>query len=154
MSKQIKSDKERTRTRVAVYLVGLHGDTILLGKRKNTVHMNGFWSLVAGHVHEGESCMSALVREVQEECGITLHEKDIALIGAMHHDSPPYEYANYVYRVDLQNYEPINQEPEKCEMLAFFPYKDLPEPMADYIKFIIEKTVASNHPWIAEYGWE
>ena len=72
---------DRKHTRLAVYLVGLKQNMILLGKRKNTNHMNGFWSLPAGHVNEFESYQHALIREIKEECGFTLKQDDLKLKG-------------------------------------------------------------------------
>lgn len=149
----ISTGKNRTRTRIAAYLIGTQGDTILLAKRQNTGHMDGYWSLIAGHVEEGESASSAIIREVQEECGITLNTGEIKLIGAMHHNSPPFDYVNFVFSADLTIHKPLNKEPHKCSMLSFHPISRLPKPMDDYIQTIIERSL-SPAPWIAEYGWQ
>jgi ADP-ribose pyrophosphatase YjhB (NUDIX family) len=148
------SDKNRIRTRVAVYLVGVNSQGVLLGKRINAAHMNGFWSLPAGHVYEGESCTHAMIRESLEECGLTLAPSDLQLVGVMHHDSPPFDYINYIFSADLTQYMVANLETNKCEALRFFSYDALPEPMADYIKVIIDKTRHSKNQWIVEYGWD
>lgn len=149
----IPNEKNRTKTRIAVYLIGMRGDTILLGKRHNTGHMDGHWSLIAGHVKEGERASDALMREVQEECGIILSPDELSLIGAMHHYSPPFDYVNFVFIADLSTHEPINQEPHKCEILAFHHLAALPTPISPYIEKIIMQSVAKT-PWISEYGWE
>lgn len=149
----MNSDKQRTKTRVAAYLVGLRNNTILLGKRKNAVHMNGFWSLPAGHVMEEESALNAIIREAKEECNLDLLPNELKLVGAMHHLSPPYDYINFIFKADLRNHEPKNVEPHKCELLTFHPIDQLPEPMEAYIKDIITGTLASDTCRITEYGW-
>lgn len=147
------NDKNRKQTRVAVYLIGKRDNTILLGKRKNTGHMDGYWSLIAGHVREGESSTKALVREVFEECGINLKIESLSLIGAMLHKSPPYDYINFVFQADLTAHHLKNMEEDKCEALAFYPINELPSPMENYIVEIIKKSIPEQGLWISEYGW-
>jgi mutator protein MutT len=148
------NDKNRKNTRVAVYLIGTRGDTVLLGKRQNTGHMDGCWSLIAGHVDEGESSTRAMIRELQEECGVRIEPNELSLIGSMHHKSPPYDYINYIFHVDLMNHEPQNVEQHKCESLAFHSVTSLPTPMEQYVMDIIQKSVPQKGLWICEYGWD
>ena len=149
----MKNDKARRKTRIAVYLIGKKNDTFLLGKRISN-HMNDHWSLPAGHVYEGESCSKAIIREISEECGITLKNEDIELTGAMHHYSAPFDYSNYIFTADLSNYKPINTEPNKCSELKFFSINKLPNTIVPYTEFMLNKTISNDYkPWIAEYGW-
>lgn len=147
-------DKTRIKTRVAVYLIGMKDDHVLLGKRKNASHMNGHWSLVAGHVAEGESASDAMIREAHEECNITLAPYELTLIGAMHHLSPPFDYINFIFKADLSNHNPTNREHHKCEALDFHHINQLPQPMAPYIKDIIHNCTSNESKWIIEYGWK
>lgn len=150
----LKNDKNRTKTRIAVYLIGVQANTILLGKRKNTQHMDQHWSLPAGHVFEGESCTDAILREAYEECGLRLSKDNIKLVGAMHQFSDPFDYTNYIFLADLQGLQIINQEPDKCESLTFFDQNNLPSPMSEYVKFIIQQSLQTHGQWVAEYGWK
>src|SRR3990167_2117884 len=109
------NDKNRTKTRIAVYLIGIKSGKILLGKRINATHMNEHWSLPAGHVFEGESVKNAMIREAYEECGVHLPCNDLIMIGALHQFSDPYDYANYIFRVNMSGYQVSNMEPNKCE---------------------------------------
>ncbi len=151
-NQKTQTDKDRHKTRIAVYLIGIRGETILLAKRQNTGHMDGCWSLVAGHVREGESSTHALIREVQEECGLHLNADEVTLVGAMHHYSPPFDYIQIAFLADLNAKEPQNLEPYKCEQLAFHPLDKLPNPMEEYIVTIIKQSVSGNL-WVSEYGW-
>jgi len=146
------NDKQRTNTRIAVYLIGTRGKEVLLAKRKNTGHMDGCWSLVAGHVYEGESSTDALLREALEECGLTLKPDELQLMGAMHHCSPPYDYINFIFKVDLHAHAPENKEEHKCEVLAFHHIDALPSPIEPYIREIITQCM-QHEVWVAEYGW-
>jgi len=152
--KTLVNDKKRERTRIAVYLMGMRGDAVLLAKRQNTGHMDGHWSLVAGHVYEGESATQALLREVKEECGIDLSPDAIKLIGAMHHYSHPYDYVNFIFSADLTHHEPINKEEHKCEMLAFHSVHELPDPLVHYVQEMIKQNMNAQNFWICEFGWD
>lgn len=148
----MSTDKNRSHTRIAVYLLPFEGDKIWLAKRQNTGHMDGNWSLVAGHVHEFESCRNAAIRELEEECGLLLPPQAFKLVGAMHHNSTPFDYVNYVYKIDLSGNKLSNLEPEKCEQLAAFSLDNLPRPMENYVEFIINKST-QRQIWIEEYGF-
>jgi ADP-ribose pyrophosphatase len=51
---------------------------ILLGKRPEGKSMAGLWEFPGGKLEEGESPEAALVRELQEELGITTKENCLA----------------------------------------------------------------------------
>jgi len=148
------NDKNRRNTRIAVYLIGMHDNKILLGKRINVAHMNEHWSLPAGHVFEGESATAGLIREIYEECGIHLNRNELTLIGALHQFSDPYDYANYIFKADLSAHTVINKEPAKCEQLRFFDLDNLPHPIASYIQNIIDKSIHATIPWIEEINFK
>lgn len=148
----MQTDKNRQSTRVAVSIVGYRADHILLARRHNSGYMDGYWSLVAGHVFEREPPSQAIIREVHEECGLLLAPHELQLVGSMHLNSNPFDYCNYVYKVDLSDKIIINNEPDKCAELSFFALDRLPEPLIDHTRYIIEQSFAQT-PWIAEYGW-
>lgn len=54
-------------------------DKILLSKRKSNQDFSGLWEFPGGKVEENEADDSALIRELQEELGITATDLDIAL---------------------------------------------------------------------------
>jgi 8-oxo-dGTP diphosphatase len=147
------SDKTRTKTRLSVNLVALRGNKVMLGKRKNTGHMDGYFSLPAGHVFEFETCFHAMTREAKEECGVSLTEKDLTLVGVMHHNSPPFDYVHFAFTADLTNHVPVNMEPHKCESWKFFRLDDLPSPIDPYIKKLLEMREGNTNPFL-EYGWK
>ena len=54
-------------------------DKILLSKRKSNQDFSGLWEFPGGKVEDHEADDSALIRELQEELGITATNLDIAL---------------------------------------------------------------------------
>ena len=147
------TSKTRTRTRVATYLIGTRGDTILLAFRQNVGHMNNMWSLVAGHVYERESPIVGMVREFEEECGLKLKVGDLKISGVMYSKAKDFDYINFIYTADLSGKELENKEPHKCGALEFHPLNELPDPMDPYIKKIIKKSYEGGL-WICENGWK
>lgn len=49
----------------------LSGDTLLLGRRAAHRSYPGCWDIIGGHVERGETIEQALMREVEEEIGVT-----------------------------------------------------------------------------------
>ena len=76
--------KERNKAVPAVYLVLKKGDEILLMRRQGSGYYDGWYSVPAGHVEEGELPLEGLIRETTEELGIDLNPKYIHLVHTMY----------------------------------------------------------------------
>lgn len=58
----------------------VHEEKVLMHKRADDKEkFPGFWIGPGGHVDEGEDVLSTAIREVKEETGVTISEKDIKL---------------------------------------------------------------------------
>lgn len=125
-------------------------NTILLSERKNTGYMDGWFSLPAGHIEDGETLTDGTIREIQEETGILLRRKDVRLVHVMHRRSNDIRM-DFFFLVKSWNGEPTNTEPDKCSRLQWFPVKRLPEHTIPYIKEAIEKYRQSK--FYSEFGW-
>ena len=69
---------------VAVGVVKNPQGEILIAKRADHQHQGGLWEFPGGKVEQGESVFDALVREFQEEVGITIQQAEPLLV--KHHD--------------------------------------------------------------------
>ncbi len=56
---------------VSLVIVFNNNDEVLLARRKYDPH-KGEWSVPGGHVEKNESPLSAAIREIKEECNLTL----------------------------------------------------------------------------------
>jgi len=152
MSKDKGKNEDRFRIYAAVHIIFRKDDKILLSRRKN-ITSDGLWSLVAGHLDGGETVTEACIREAQEEVGVIINSRDIAITTVC------YSYSKHNKREFVQFYtvcnkwegELINNEPDKCSELRFFSIDELPDEIVPYIKDGIKKTFEGVSFY--EYGW-
>lgn len=124
---------------------------ILLLRRFNTGWMDGHFSLVAGHLDGNESVTQAMVREAREEALIEIVESDLIPATVIHRNSPDAEYVDFFFAATNWHGEPTIGEPDKCDLLAWYPIDNLPEKTLPYIKEAIanyqEKRAFSGSGW-------
>jgi len=142
--------KKRTGASVSAYLILQQGNQILLGLRKNTGYNDGRWSLVAGHVEDGEGATSAMIREAKEEIGIDISAADLKIVHIMHRNSNRYN-VDIFFTCSTWKGEIQNCELEKCEQWSFFPQDALPANMVDYNKYVLEARTKGE--FYSEHGW-
>ncbi|WP_433200943.1 NUDIX hydrolase [Nocardia sp. CA-107356] len=133
-----------------VHLLLRRGGSVLFGQRRNTGFEDGAWHLPAGHLEAGESVLAALIREADEEIGVTLKPEDVRFSHVMHNSASGGRVAFFFTVTDWQG-EPVNREPEKCSDLAWFAVDALPEHMIDYCRVAI-RHVADGASF-SVYGW-
>jgi 8-oxo-dGTP diphosphatase len=75
---------KRTGASVNAYLILKKNDQVLLSLRRNTGYLDGFYGLVAGHVEDGESATTAMLREAHEEAGIELTPSQLNVVHVLH----------------------------------------------------------------------
>jgi len=140
---------QRLKATPASYLLLRRGNEILLHLRKNSGFMDGYYSLVAGHLEECEGATECIIREAKEEAGLELSRDKIRLVHTMYKPLKDNERVDFFYLCDEWGGEIKNCETEKCAELAFYPIDNLPENTVPYVKFAIEK--ALNGEFFSEY---
>ncbi len=128
--------KDRFKLIAAVYLMLIKDGKILMLRRCNTGYEDGNYSLVAGHVDEGESFKEAIVREAKEESGIEIELEDVDVVHIMHRVA--LGRISIFLTAKKWNGEIKNMEPEKCDDLSWFDSNNLPENTIPYIRKAIE----------------
>ncbi len=132
--------KERNKAVPAAYLLLKKENTILLGRRANTGYYDGYYAVPAGHVEAGELPLACLIREAEEEIGISFEVRDAQLIHVQYvtkHDETG-DRANYFFVVETYKGEPKNMEPNKCDDLKWFSLDSLPENIVHHVKMVLE----------------
>lgn len=142
--------KKRAGASVNAYLILKQGGKILLHLRKNTGYCDGMWSLIAGHVEDGESATEGISREAHEEIGIRIEPSQLKAIHAMHRKT---NRLNVDIFFECASWEGsiINREPDKCERIAFFPLDALPLNIVDYNVTALKAILEGN--FYSECGW-
>lgn len=123
---------------VTVYGLLRQGDKILLQKRQNTGFGDGFYSLIGGHVEVGENVREALLREAQEEIGVSIPPDEARFSLFLHRKTPTGVFLNFFFEVSNWRGTPRVCEPNKASDLAFFYAQDMPENTLDYIRHAID----------------
>jgi 8-oxo-dGTP pyrophosphatase MutT (NUDIX family) len=116
----------------AIYIAAeayiVHDDKVLLHKRSETKKkFPGFWIGPGGHVNEGEDALTAAMREVREETGVTISKDDINLkaIAIHHHLDRQEVWVSFIYLASIPEHQAVdhvhNQEGES----AWIPLNEL-----------------------------
>lgn len=125
----------------------LHKGKILLGQRHvdpekadSELHGEGTWTMPGGKLHFGESFEQGAAREVLEETGIVIDQKDLKVI-AINNDMN--EHAHFItlgllYEGEVA--EPKVMEPDEITRWEWFPVESLPEPI-----FFPSKKIVDNY---------
>ena len=116
-------------------------DKVLLLRRANTGYQDGKYSVIAGHLDGDELARSGMVREGQEEAGITIDSADLKLVHTCHRlsrNEPGQERIDLFFEASVWQGTVTNREPAKCDDLSWFPISDLPRDMLPLVKRVIE----------------
>ena len=140
----------RSRFPVAVHLFLLRADRVLLLRRFNTGWEDGNYSVPAGHVDAGETVTQAAIREAREEIGVRLGPQDVEVVHVMHRKSED-ERIDFFLLARRWTGEIANQEPDKCDDLAWYPVASLPGNMIPYVRQALLNY--QNGALFSEFGW-
>lgn len=140
----------RSGASINAYLLLKQDDKILLHLRKNTSYCDGMWSLVAGHVEDGESATAGMIREAREEIGIELSPAQLQAVHIMHCQTNRLNVDIFFQCTSWQG-AIQNCEPDKCERLEFFSLEALPSNIVEYTAAAL--TAIANGEFYSEKGW-
>lgn len=118
-------------------------------RRSGTGFFDGLYSLPGGHVEPDESLMQAAVRELGEETGLRAEVAALDYLGVVHRRSDT-SRIDFFFQARCWRGEPWLREPERCDDLAWFSRRELPENTVPYIREALD---AGPGPWMLELGW-
>ena len=136
----------------AVHLFLIKNDQILLLRRFNTGYEDGNYSVPAGHLDGNEAATKAMVREAQEETGITLQPEALQLAHVMHRRKPAEERIDFFFTARNWRGDPHIMEPHKCDDLSWFPLNQLPHNTVPYVRSAINNYL--HNQIYSGYGWQ
>ena len=143
--------KQRHQNIPASYLVLIKDGKVLLQRRYNTGYEDGKYSMIAGHVEEGETFTQAIIREAREEAGAELIQEHLDVAHVMHRKSHDSERVDTFFVAKEWQGEIENKESHKCDDLSWFDLDELPENTIPYIRQAIDCIRKSQ--FYSEYGW-
>ncbi|KAI4373306.1 hypothetical protein MLD38_011442 [Melastoma candidum] len=120
--------------RVAVVVFLLKGNTVLLGRRRNS-HGDSTYALPGGHLEFGESFEECAGREVEEETGMKIEGTELLTVtnNVFRDGEKPLHYVTVFMRArpEDEGEEPRNMEPGKCDGWGWYEWKEegLPTPL-------------------------
>ncbi len=118
------------RLHVAVAVVSDSENRILLSKRHPDSHQGGLWEFPGGKIETGESVEQALVRELQEELGITA--KAYRPLIQIPHDYPEQTVMLDVWKVLAYEGQPAGVEGQTVEWVNESRLPDYSMPVANH----------------------
>lgn len=122
--------------RVGVGLLLLRDGKVLWGKRKGALG-NGLWGGVGGHLEHGETAEQAILRELAEECGMTVKNLRMLCVSDFLTHFPRH-YLDIGFVAEWESGEAKIMEPDKLERWEWRDLDDLPDhvfaPMRGYIE--------------------
>ncbi len=122
-----------------VYVLARRRDEILLLLRSGTGYKDDEWGPPSGKVEPGESYTEAAIRELAEETGIRVTQRDIFFCHAIERVPPSgSHWVGVFFEVDIEKGKPVNREPHKHSALEFFPISALPDPTVDYVRHVVD----------------
>lgn len=108
-------------------LLALRGDTILLVKRSDDQEQGGMWSLPGGTRHSGEKITDTLLREIEEELGVSVSAYELFKKYVSEGPGKVVEAYYFVGGIDTAN---INLDKTELSAYKWFPFRDIPKDLA------------------------
>ena len=140
--------QKRSGTCLNVYLILIKKNAALLSLRQNTGYYDGSYGLISGHVEDGESAISAMIREAKEEAGMQISQ--LTPIHIMHRKTDRFNID--IFFTGSFSGPIINLEPYKCRALEFFDLNNLPSNIIPYIEKALQATL--HKKIYSEEGWD
>jgi len=135
----------------SAYLFLIKNGEILLQRRCNTGFQDGNYGVPAGHLDGSETAREGCVREIREEIGISINPEDLDVVHTMFRKAAKDERIDFFMTTSKYDGEIVNNEPDKCDDLKWFPLDSLPENMIEYVRVALEHY--KNGVTYSEYGW-
>ena len=142
MSDISHTKNERHTTRVAVFVLLIkEGKTFLL-RRQNTGWADGMLTVPSGHVDAGETVPQAAIKEVREEAGVLVDERNLEF---MHVQYVQDVYINFFFKTEQWEGEPHVAEPELASECSWAPLDALPDDLIYHIKAMLLQSTQGNY---------
>lgn len=134
-----------------VLLMLVHENSVLFTHRINAHFGNNMYALPGGKCELDEAATDAIIREAQEELGIVVDKHDLVLVHTFHRKGAENNLIALIFKAEKWSGEIINNEPAKCDELAWFRLNQLPEHSIPAHRQALE--CIRNGGAYSEHGW-
>ncbi len=118
----------KKRPKIGIGVIIARDGKILMGMRKNS-HGHGTWGFPDGHLEFNESIEACAIRELKEECGLSVTNiRHLAFTNDIYPEGDRH-YVTLFLLADYADGEPQNLEPAKLEKWQWFSPNELPSPL-------------------------
>lgn len=133
---------KQVRVGVGVFIVKDDGAFLMYQRRGS--HGHGEWSTPGGHVEFGETWRQCAVREVKEETGLDIAEKNVELVGITDDffNSDNKQYVTVIAKVKWNGQKPKQMEPNKGSEWEWRTLENLPKPLFTSMIQIFEQNIS------------
>ena len=84
---------------VSCWIINEKGEVLLQKRSPQKKHNPNMWAKTGGHIIAGEKPIEALKREIKEELGIDIENRNITLVDIYKSDDEKYKYFGYNFIV-------------------------------------------------------
>lgn len=123
----------------AVYGLLERNGQIYMMRRANTGYRDGQMGLPSGHVEAGEKLIDALVRELHEEAGVAVNEKDITFAHSLYRRAGERTYNDYFFTCTRWHGEPQVMEKDKCDLGIWVDKDKLPPETVEEVAHVVHQ---------------
>lgn len=124
--------------------MGYSGNSFLLIKRRSPKFYDGWYALVAGHVEPQETLTGAMLRELEEEVGVShIKEADLTLISLLSRVYEGLTYHDVIFAAPLPINWPLVLEVNKVGAAGWFRRDALPQNTIPYVRDAVQRFFAS-----------
>ncbi|MFA5926392.1 MAG: NUDIX domain-containing protein [Parcubacteria group bacterium] len=129
------SQSNKNSPKIGAGAVIIKNGKVLLAKRKGS-HSEGMWGSMGGHLEFGESPIETAKREALEELGIEIGKIEFATCMSLNIKDK--HFVDISFTAEIISGEPTIREPEKIEEIGWYPLDNLPSPLFEPVKVVIE----------------
>lgn len=121
---------------VGALVMDRQGRILLTHRTDKTTNAHNMWELPGGRVENSETIEETAIRETKEETNLNIHP--IYCINVLQYFIDGQHWINFALKAIVHSGKLENKEPKKFKEIKFFSLDNLPEPMGDLTKKVIE----------------
>lgn len=126
----------------------INGQKLLLGRRAKTGWMDGYLCPPGGHIEKGETPRVAMIREIEEELGVTVQPNDLEFASVAVRNTSEGETVAFEFILRDKDYSFRNAESDQCSEVVWVDLEDLPADVIDHFKHIIVAGIVGRKQYL------